>query len=352
MHSKMIKMPRFITSLYQRRESTLIGHQRENAFFFTALIVFVCIPISLARYSGPSGMEFDLLNLTQLFIAALIFIGYQIRRIPLTYAINSLLLMIQLGISGEMFLSASIADEYNFLLIVSNMTLFCMTILIAVISYLKYTPCILCLIAICTYTGCILITSNENLANFWFVFAFSFAVFCFLGRKLVQNVYMMKEKYAHLQKAEERRLDFLNTNTEEVNALISLADKELNEDVEKVRLLYDMLSEKEQDYIRENITRHLLHKETEITLIKKAIPGLTPTEYDICRLILQDKKQSDICAALQKTESNVNSHRAHIRKKLNLQPEDNLKSTLQERMKQLSQTDNEDSLTQQKVVPE
>ena len=48
---------------------------------------------------------------------------------------------------------------------------------------------------------------------------------------------------------------------------------------------------------------------------------------------LQDKKLSEICTILNKNESNINSQRAHIRKKLNLQTNQNLKTVLTERLK-------------------
>ena len=53
---------------------------------------------------------------------------------------------------------------------------------------------------------------------------------------------------------------------------------------------------------------------------------------EICALILQDKKQNAICMLLNKSASNINSQRAHIRKKLGLRPQDDLKAALRRRM--------------------
>ena len=60
-------------------------------------------------------------------------------------------------------------------------------------------------------------------------------------------------------------------------------------------------------------------------------PELTASGREVCRLILQDKKLGEICAILDKKESNINSTRMHIRRKLNMQPSDNLRKVLQER---------------------
>ena len=49
-------------------------------------------------------------------------------------------------------------------------------------------------------------------------------------------------------------------------------------------------------------------------------------------MILQDKRQNDICIRLGKSASNINSQRSHIRRKLALAPADDLKEALLRRM--------------------
>lgn len=74
-------------------------------------------------------------------------------------------------------------------------------------------------------------------------------------------------------------------------------------------------------------------QETDIKMLEGIFPELSPSELEICQLILQNKKLSEICNLLGKNESNINSQRAHIRKKLNLQTNDNFKNVLTERLK-------------------
>ena len=56
---------------------------------------------------------------------------------------------------------------------------------------------------------------------------------------------------------------------------------------------------------------------------------LTNSEKDICKLVLQGKTLKEICAQLDKSESNITSQRCHIRKKLNMERKDDLKRTLE-----------------------
>ena len=62
--------------------------------------------------------------------------------------------------------------------------------------------------------------------------------------------------------------------------------------------------------------------------LRKNLPELTPSERDICLLIIQGKKQGEICRLLNKSKSNINTQRVNIRKKLMLKPEENLYESL------------------------
>ena len=66
--------------------------------------------------------------------------------------------------------------------------------------------------------------------------------------------------------------------------------------------------------------------------IEQTFPDLTPSERNIAQLILMGCKLGSICMILNKTESNVNTQRANIRRKLGLQPTDSLYEALKARM--------------------
>ena len=70
----------------------------------------------------------------------------------------------------------------------------------------------------------------------------------------------------------------------------------------------------------EDSDRHLLHK---------VFPSFTETQLSIAQLILQDKKQAEICRKLGKSENNISTQRSNIRSKMNLSPNDNLREALQ-----------------------
>ena len=81
-----------------------------------------------------------------------------------------------------------------------------------------------------------------------------------------------------------------------------------------------------------NVIEFMRMNETESERLKLLLPELTPSEIKICQLILRDKKLGEICSILNKSESNINTQRGNIRKKLGLQPTDNLQKALEKRV--------------------
>lgn len=57
-------------------------------------------------------------------------------------------------------------------------------------------------------------------------------------------------------------------------------------------------------------------------------PELTAAEQEVCLLILQEKMLNEACVMLGEKESAVTSTQTYIRKKLPLQPADNLRKAL------------------------
>lgn len=59
-----------------------------------------------------------------------------------------------------------------------------------------------------------------------------------------------------------------------------------------------------------------------------AIPTLTPAELSVARLILKGMTAREIAVATRKSASNVSTVKGHIRKKLGLDPEEDLREAL------------------------
>lgn len=62
--------------------------------------------------------------------------------------------------------------------------------------------------------------------------------------------------------------------------------------------------------------------------ISAVLPTLTPTEQEVCRLIIGGKTILEIASILNKTPNNISTVRIHIRKKLGLATTDDLRESL------------------------
>ena len=122
----------------------------------------------------------------------------------------------------------------------------------------------------------------------------------------------------------------MDMTKEQVRAYVELARKKY--DFNRVESLLNMLGEDLQRNVIANVSEYLSIRETGMLEMETLFPELSVSERKVCRLILQGKQQSDICSILDKKESNISSTRTHIRRKLGMQPSDNLHKVLQERI--------------------
>ena len=65
----------------------------------------------------------------------------------------------------------------------------------------------------------------------------------------------------------------------------------------------------------------------------QTFPMLTPTELDVCRLVLKGMTLKEIAMAMDKKIGNIGTVRGNIRKKLELDTNDDLREALAKRLK-------------------
>lgn len=223
-------------------------------------------------------------------------------------------------------------DEYHLMLIERNMPIFTLNILFSIIAYLKYTPYILGVLSVGTYLACMNITGNDILGNFFGIYFAVFAILCFLGNRLVVNIRSLEKENTSLKKEEEEFFGLLGQEKEQVKAYFELASEKKN--FSNTKVLLEMVGKDMRRNIIANVKEYLAVREAGMLEMETLFPELSAGEREVCLLILQGKPLNEVCAILGKKESNITSTRTHIRRKLNLQPSDNLRKVLQERVKE------------------
>lgn len=306
--------------------------QRFSVFLYGSIILFIGIPLNLLGLTGPTDRIYFLMNTVNLTTGTIVFILYYYKRIGLKSALASLLLATQLEISGEMLNCAFNPSAYHMQLIVGNLVLSAILVMLSVVAYMRFLPVLLSLFCMGTYTICTLITSSPSLKNFYILLVLVFFVICILGERLINAVRKLELENKNLKQDEAELLHILRINKQQVKAYIEFSKKEQPDSEDTERFL-ELIGERSQRNIINTVSSYITEKQTEIDLIAKAFPELSASEHEICRLVLQGKKLGEICEILGKTENNVTAHRGHIRKKLGLTSQENLKKALESRMK-------------------
>ncbi len=131
--------------------------------------------------------------------------------------------------------------------------------------------------------------------------------------------------------ADLRLLKRLQMKKEELFAFAELLSE--NNPEEKTSSLLSIIGEQSKENLFTALAAYQKKEKSKLDTIRRIYPNLSPSELNICRLILQDKTVSQICELLHRSSGNITSQRANIRAKLGLKKNDNLKEALQERMR-------------------
>lgn len=324
-----LRLPRMLPLSFIERETSFLGRQQLYVFVYYTAAIILGLLINLTGLTGPQ-QDFNLwLNVGYILVSVLFLTGYACRRISLSLSLFGVIITTQISTSVEMFYCAFTPDQYHMMLFVGNIVLLSVNILIALIAYLEYTPYILCALSMGTYIACMRLTENEILGNFFGIIFVIFVIMCILGNRLVRNMRSLDKENMALRKDEEELVNTLGLDREQLKAYMQLAQEKQNYD--RTETLLDMLGENLRHALVANVREYLSVKDTDMLEMEKLFPELSVSEREICLLILQGKQQRDICDILGKKESNISSTRTHIRRKLNMQPSDNLRKVLQER---------------------
>ncbi len=324
------QLPRPLRRLYAKEE-TAVGRQR------VTLLVFGYIPFSvmlliavMAGVIGPDGTFFTVTH-------TLLFTGYAIAlllyfrgKISAAAGLSVFTLISQAMLTVEMVYLASSPTPYHVMMVIANTVMLALNTMMSMVALLERNTLALGTATIATYVACMVISGDRHLQSFLFLFVLSFAIVAVVGLLVARTTMQLDKENIQLRRGEAELLHILRLKKNEVRAYLSLASERNSQDGTKV--LLERLDKKSRHNLLTNVEEYLKTRATELDIIEKAFPEFTPSEREICRLILQGKKLGEICVVLNKNESNINSQRANMRRKLGLSTSDNLQRKLRERL--------------------
>lgn len=109
-------------------------------------------------------------------------------------------------------------------------------------------------------------------------------------------------------------------------------DGEINRQIVVITDFFNRLDERTEANLIRAVEQRVAQRKMQHADISAVLPTLTPTEQEVCRLIIGGKTIIEIASILHKNANNVSSVRIHIRKKLGLATGKDLREALLEVM--------------------
>ncbi len=175
---------------------------------------------------------------------------------------------------------------------------------------------------------------NPTVVASLFVLVFSFIMVCTWLYMITLHFFMgnTSRELNDYKQLQDSILDMFGMSKVEMVALVQMcrqAEGSHDMDYSKVGKL--------SHHTRDNLIRvsEYLHEEKRDSLanLGELFPQLTPTELEVCRLVLKGLTLKEIAVATNKRMGNIGTVRGNIRKKLGLNSGDDLRETLIQRVK-------------------
>lgn len=316
-----------------KRESNYLDRQRQWLLVCFAVMLSLGILSNILGVSGAFDPFFTASNIVFLVVVVSSFAAYLLGKIGVVKGITFLAVATQVFIGMDILYSAFVPTlKDNTMVILINMLILAGNMFFSLAAYQARLTRWLVGIALGVYLVCVIVTGNESLRNHFFMMLLILLFISVLSLGIARNGEYLVNANKILQREEEELLQVLRINKKQIKAYVALAKE--RHDVKQTEHLLDLLGEASQKNVIDNVLQYIQTRELSKQNLERVFPELSSSEREICYLILQNKKLSEIGILLNKTESNITTQRGNIRKKLWMNPSDNLQKVLEKRIRE------------------
>lgn len=299
-------------------------------FLVTAFFSFF-ISVGFMIMNQPRTRIVVIVDVVSLVLTLVLVALYFGKRLSIRSVSNILYILLQVEISSQMISLCTQSTGAISALLIQESFLSLLLIMISIVANLKYCPAVISGISIVTYFVCLFLSREPALLTFLPVYLVVLVGVIIYDTLAMRGAQLLEAENLHLK---EELTDFMRITgltVEDFREIIQLSEGSANK-TEKTRILLNSMDAR----VRENIVGGVLavkaQNDSSRELLLTVFPELTPSQISIAQLILQDKKLTEICRILGKTENNVSAQRSKIRSVLGIESEVSLKEALQERL--------------------
>ena len=311
-----VKIQKRMKSKIIQRLTRFLDHRSNNWQQRLCLIIFLTLSLTVIVAGVPmhimgivgrgSGILYVISALMWLMTVVL-FVLYMTRRMSLKMAISTFGLLTQLTGSARIVYMAVERPEGFDQTILFNQIISLALIIYLVMAVVRHIPTIIAIISIVTIVFAYLYTDGGFNKQIVVIFIVVEMFTCVLGEMIRRGIRGMQCENA----------DY-HTTINRVLATFHMTKTEL--------LAY--LDERTEANLIRAVEQRMAHRRMQHANISSVLPTLTPTEQEVCRLIIGGNTIYEIASILNKTPNNISSVRIHIRKKLGLAKSDDLREVL------------------------
>ena len=318
-----------VKDFLRTRGGDAIGRHQIIVYLLHSVILVIAFATQFLGLSGsqePLPVSMSLVHLAACLTALSLFLT---RKLSVPAAFSIVTLVAQATIVCRFIYFSREQPEHFLQLVLINQMMSLMAVVFLVMSFVKYTPFVVATVSVTAYGG---LAHNLDEPALWNFFAFFIVVeylLCILGELLRRNVLSVQTENATLHYRETALMHAVRLNEREIEGYLRMSrnDHPSADDVDR---LFAMLTPKSQRNLIKTVRLYLKGHLMDDNDLPRLLPMLTKTETDVCNLILQGKTMSEIGMLLGKTEKNVGVVRTHIRRKLAVPADGDLRKWLME----------------------
>ena len=312
-------------------ENSFLDQRRQHLTVWYVLILVLGILSDLLEISGSFDIFYKYTNSIMLVLILLWVACYLAKCTSILRTVSLLSVTTQLFIAIDaVYCVVNPSVPHTQMVILVNILILTGNTMFSIATYQGLMVLVNVVIAIVAFFSCMMFSANSDYEQYVVMVLLVFTYIGILGLHIARISQRLQDENISIKQEDEELMHLLKLNKEQLKLYLQLAKKEYSED--ETRLILSQFNERTQKYIIHNVTKYINAEASTDECIEQAFPDLTPSERNIAQLILRGCKLSSICMILNKTETNVSTQRANIRRKLGLKSTDSLYEALKTRM--------------------
>lgn len=296
-------------------------------FLMLSLSVLVLgVPMHFVGLIGRCDVALYTLSTLLWVSTGVVLVLYLMQRMSLRVAISTFGIVTQLVESARIVYVAMGRPAGFEETIVFNQIISIALIIYLVMAAVRHIPSVVALMSIATIVAAYLYTDEAISRQIVVIFIIVEIFTCVLGDMIRRGIRNLQRENDDYHTTQNRLLSTFNMTKTELLAYLQLgrggkSDRDIND-------FFDHLGERTEANLIRAVEQRVALRKMKHADISAIFPNFTPTEREVCRLIIGGKTIVEIAAILNKNTNNISSVRIHIRKKLGLATGKDLREAL------------------------